>query len=68
MIISVRVFLYFSTYLKPIINVEKPLSKHPKKTVFWHALFGAFIDKIIAGGLIKFVHDLFQLSGPLILK
>jgi hypothetical protein len=51
-----------------MIDVKKPLSKNQKKTVFWHSLFGAFIDKIIAGGLIKFVHDLFQLSGPLILK
>jgi hypothetical protein len=65
---SVRLFLYFSTYLKPMINIEKPLSKHQKKTVFWHTLFGAFIDKIIASGLIKFVHDLLQLSGPLVLK
>ncbi|CAF1480489.1 unnamed protein product [Rotaria sordida] len=52
----------------PLIDIKKPLSKYQKKTIFWHALFGAFIDKIIAGGLIKFVHDLFQLTGPLILK
>jgi hypothetical protein len=51
-----------------MIDVKKPLAKHDKETVFWHALFGAFIDKIIGGGLIKFVHDLFQLTGPLVLK
>jgi len=67
-IISVRLFLYLSTYLKPIIDVKKPSPKHQKKTVFWHALVGAFIDKIIASALIKFVHDLLQLTGPLVLK
>ncbi|UJR17989.1 hypothetical protein I4U23_004890 [Adineta vaga] len=39
-----------------------------KKPIFWHALFSAFMDKIVAGGLIKFVHDLLQLTGPLVLK
>ncbi|CAF1143852.1 unnamed protein product [Adineta ricciae] len=48
--------------------LEKPLLKHEKKLVFWHALFIAFIEKIIAGGLTKFVHDLLQLAGPLVLK
>ncbi|CAF3899223.1 unnamed protein product [Adineta steineri] len=48
----------------PVVDIKI----HEKKTVFWRALFGAFIDKIISGGLIKFVHDLFQLTGPLVLK
>ncbi len=51
-----------------MIDIKKPLSKNEKKTVFWHVLFGAFSDKIIAGGLIKFAHDLLQLTGPLVLK
>lgn len=49
-------------------DLEKPLLKHQNKFVFWHALFTAFIEKIIGGGLIKFIHDLLQLAGPLVLK
>ena len=51
-----------------MIDVKKPVSAHPKKTAFWLPLFRVFIDKIIASGLIKFVYDLCQLTGPLILK
>lgn len=51
-----------------MINVKSSVPKIQQKLVFWRALFGTFIDKIIANGLIKFVHDLFQLTGPLVLK
>ena len=51
-----------------MIDVKNPSLNQQKNIVFWHAVFGAFIDKIIAAGLIKFIHDLFQLSGPLVLK
>ncbi|CAF1159240.1 unnamed protein product, partial [Adineta steineri] len=37
-------------------------------SIFWHALFRTYRDKLIAGGLIRLAHDLAQLSGPMILK
>ncbi|CAF1344492.1 unnamed protein product [Adineta ricciae] len=59
-------------YANPTENLDddltQPLLTHRQKFVFWHALFRAFIHKIMAAGLIKFVHDLLQLAGPLVLK
>ncbi len=48
--------------------MKKPVLKREKIPVFWHALFRTYSDKLIVGGLLRLAHDLFQLSGPLLLK
>jgi hypothetical protein len=60
--------IYYKIYLKPIVDVKKAAIKGEKTPVFWHALFRTYRNKLIVGGLLRFVHDLFQLSGPLLLK
>ena len=54
--------------LQPVVNIKKSPSKTKKTSVFWHALFRTYADKLIAGGLLRFMHDLCQFSGPLVLK
>jgi hypothetical protein len=51
-----------------VVDVRKPPLRRQKTPIFWHALFHTYRDKLIAGGLIKLLHDLLQASGPLILK
>jgi hypothetical protein len=63
-----HVLYYYKIYLKSIVDVNKASRKNQKTPVVWHALFRTYSDKIIAGGLFKLIHDLFQLSSPLILK
>jgi hypothetical protein len=61
-------FANFSIYLKPIVDVKKASLTHQKRPVFWHTLFRTYSDKFIAGGIIKLIHDLVQLSSPMLLK
>jgi len=48
--------------------VKQTKTKTRKPVTFWRALFYAYKGKLIAGGLMKLVHDLLQFSGPMILK
>jgi len=57
--------LYFK---KPLVEVKKTSTEGRKPIIFWRALFHAYKGKLIAGGLMKLVHDIFQFSGPMILK
>ncbi|CAF3640789.1 unnamed protein product [Rotaria sordida] len=52
----------------PSIEIKGTPAKTRKPTIFWRALFAAYKGKLIAGGLLKLVHDLLQFSGPMILK
>ena len=63
-----RLLCHSKMYLKPVVNVKQPSSKCQKTPVFWHALFRTYRHKLLAGALIKLLNDLFQLSGPMILK
>ncbi len=51
-----------------MVDVKKASLKTESRPVLWHALFRTYSDRLVAGGLFKLIHDLFQLSGPLILK
>ena len=50
------------------VEVKQPGTNGRKPMIFWHALFRTYKGKLIAGGLMKLVHDVLQFSGPLILK
>ncbi len=63
-----RFFFLFLCFKKPSVEVKRTTTKTRKPVIFWHALFYAYKGKFIAGGLMKLVHDLFQFSGPMILK
>jgi hypothetical protein len=61
-------FAYFPIYFKPMVDVKKASLTHQKRHIFWHALFRTYRDKFIVGGIIKCIHDLVQLSSPMIFK
>ena len=50
------------------VDVKTPSSKYRQTRIFWHALFRTYSDKILVGGLLKFMSDVCQFSGPLLLK
>jgi hypothetical protein len=50
------------------VEVKQPTKKTRKPIIFWHALFHAYKGKMLAGGLMKLVHDCLQFTGPMILK
>ncbi|UJR38757.1 hypothetical protein I4U23_031422 [Adineta vaga] len=52
----------------PLVVVNKTPIRSHKKIVFWHALFHAFKDKLIAGGLMRLIYDILQLTIPMIIK
>ncbi|CAF4399485.1 unnamed protein product, partial [Adineta steineri] len=42
--------------------------KRQKKVIYWHALFHAYRDRLIVGGLLKLFSDITAFSAPMILK
>lgn len=51
-----------------MVDVKKAPLTHQQRPIFWHALFRTYRDRFIASGIIKLIHDLVQLSGPMIFK
>jgi hypothetical protein len=51
-----------------MVDVKQASLTHQKRPIFWHALVRTYRDKLIVGGIIKCIHDLVQLSSPMILK
>ncbi|CAF3495114.1 unnamed protein product, partial [Rotaria sp. Silwood1] len=52
----------------PMVDVKKSSSKSKETSIFWYALFCTYKDKLFIGGFLKFLHDIIQFSGPMILK
>ncbi|CAM4856859.1 unnamed protein product [Rotaria socialis] len=52
----------------PSVEIKNKPAGIRTPIVFWRALFRAYKGKLIAGGLMKVVHDVLQFSGPMILK
>ncbi|CAF0998002.1 unnamed protein product [Rotaria magnacalcarata] len=52
----------------PSVEIKNPPARTRAPIIFWRALFRAYKGKLIAGGLMKVIHDVLQFSGPMILK
>ncbi|CAF0750239.1 unnamed protein product [Rotaria sp. Silwood1] len=52
----------------PSVDIKAMPITNRRPIIFWRALFLAYKGKLIAGGLMKVIHDLLQFSGPMILK
>ncbi|CAF3642109.1 unnamed protein product [Adineta steineri] len=52
----------------PVVDVKNPSIKRQKKVIYWHALFHAYRDRLIVGGLLKLFSDITAFSAPMILK
>ena len=61
--------LLFKLYSKSMINSKSAASmKHKNVSRFWYTLFCTYKGKLFFGGFIKFLNDLVQFTGPMVLK